>query len=167
MTEFRSILTKGAVRVLRTRRLMRAPIWLYRARLGFVLGSRFLMLEHIGRKSGATRQVVLEVFGHPEPDTYIVVSGLGARSQWFQNLRANPHARVFVGSRRPVHAEARMLTQDEADVALHSYATNYPRAWEKFKPILEETLGMPIEDQGTPLPLVGLHLTEETRRAKR
>lgn len=163
MTDFRTILTRGAVRVLRTQRLMRAPIWLYRARLGFVMGSRFLMLEHIGRKSGATRQVVLEVFGHPEPDVYIVVSGLGTRSQWFRNLQADPRARVFVGGRRAVNAEARMLTQDEADEAHRSYATNYPRAWEKFKPILEETLGMQVEDQGTPLPMMGLHLDSGAR----
>jgi hypothetical protein len=42
-------------RVLANRALMRAPIWLYRARLGFLFGSRTLMLEHIGRKSGARR----------------------------------------------------------------------------------------------------------------
>ncbi|HTM84573.1 MAG TPA: nitroreductase family deazaflavin-dependent oxidoreductase, partial [Mycobacterium sp.] len=39
---------------------MRAPIWLYRARLGALLGSRLLMLEHRGRTSGARRYVVLE-----------------------------------------------------------------------------------------------------------
>lgn len=38
-----------AARMLRSRRLMRAPIWLYRARLGGLLGGRLLMLEHIGR----------------------------------------------------------------------------------------------------------------------
>lgn len=31
--------------------LTRAPIWLYRAGLGFVFGSRILMLEHVGRRS--------------------------------------------------------------------------------------------------------------------
>lgn len=60
-----------------------APIWLYRARLGFVLGSRTLMLEHVGRKSGAKRYVVLEVVGHPAPDTYVVASGFGEHAQWF------------------------------------------------------------------------------------
>lgn len=40
---------------------VRAPIWLFRARLGFLLGSRLLMLEHLGRKSGGRRHVVLEV----------------------------------------------------------------------------------------------------------
>lgn len=44
-------------RLLRTRAFVRAPIPLYRAGLGFLLGPRLLMLEHIGRKPGARRGV--------------------------------------------------------------------------------------------------------------
>lgn len=44
-------LTTLGVRSLRTRWLVRAPIWLCRAGLGAVLGSRSLMLEHTGRTS--------------------------------------------------------------------------------------------------------------------
>ena len=91
---------------------MRAPIWLYRAGLGFVFGSRVLMLEHIGRKSGARRYVVLEVVGHPAPEIYIVASGFGEHAQWFRNLMAHPRVRVsaagagrasrrLAGSQRP------------------------------------------------------------------
>jgi hypothetical protein len=46
---------------------VRAPVWLYRARLGFVFGSRLLMLEHTGRKTGIRRYVVLETVDHPGP----------------------------------------------------------------------------------------------------
>jgi hypothetical protein len=73
---------RTGARVLRNRRLMRAPIWLYQARLGFLFGSRMLLLEHIGRKTGARRYVVLEVVGHARPGTYVVVSGFGDRAQW-------------------------------------------------------------------------------------
>lgn len=59
-------LVRLATRALRNRRLMRAPIWLYRARLGFLFGSRMLLLEHTGRRSGARRYVVLEVIDPPE-----------------------------------------------------------------------------------------------------
>ena len=45
---------RGGARLLSNRALMRASA-LYRARLGFLLGSRALMLEHAGRKSGARR----------------------------------------------------------------------------------------------------------------
>jgi hypothetical protein len=54
-----------AAGLLRVRWLVRAPIGLYRARVGFLFGSRLLMLEHLGRKSGARHYVVLEVVAHP------------------------------------------------------------------------------------------------------
>jgi deazaflavin-dependent oxidoreductase (nitroreductase family) len=145
-------------RILRTRWLMRAPIRLYRARLGFLFGSRTLMLEHIGRKSGATRRVVLEVIDHPTPDTYVVVSGFGAKAQWFRNIQADPRIRVAIGTHGPTTATARVLPQDQADVALRHYISRHPRAWSRFKSILETTLGTPITEHNTPLPMVGLHL---------
>lgn len=113
-------------RVLANRALMRAPIWLYRARLGFLFGSRTLMLEHIGRKSGARRYVVLEVIGHPTPDVYIVASGFGVRAQWFRNLIANPHVRVSIAGDEPREATARRLSPAEADAALSDYVRGTP-----------------------------------------
>jgi deazaflavin-dependent oxidoreductase (nitroreductase family) len=153
------VIAKGGVRLLGNRWLVRAPIWLYRARLGFLFGSRMLMLEHIGRKSGARRHVVLEVFDHPTSDTYLVASGFGTRSQWFQNVRANPHVRVSVADHALTPALARMLTPVEADAALDAYVRRHPRAWKMFKPVLETTLGASINDHGDPgLPMVELRL---------
>ncbi|MFL7870015.1 MAG: nitroreductase family deazaflavin-dependent oxidoreductase, partial [Anaerolineales bacterium] len=63
---------------------LRLPIWLYRLRLGWLLGDRFLMLTHTGRKSGLPRHVVIEVVQHDkETDTYYVVSGWGEKSDWY------------------------------------------------------------------------------------
>jgi hypothetical protein len=50
-----SLLAAVGARILRSRPLTRAPIWVYKARAGVVLSSRLLMIEHIGRKSGARR----------------------------------------------------------------------------------------------------------------
>jgi len=66
-----------AARLLQTRWIVRAPVWLYRARLGFLLGSRLLMLEHTGRKTGTRRYAVLEIVYCPQPGTYVVASGFG------------------------------------------------------------------------------------------
>ena len=44
-----------------TRFLFRVPIHLYRLRLGWLFGSRLLLLNHIGRVSGKPRQTILEV----------------------------------------------------------------------------------------------------------
>ncbi|MBE3142614.1 MAG: hypothetical protein IMZ61_01640 [Planctomycetes bacterium] len=38
---------------------LRLPILLYKAHLGWVLGDRFLMLTHTGRKSGKPYQEIL------------------------------------------------------------------------------------------------------------
>jgi deazaflavin-dependent oxidoreductase (nitroreductase family) len=141
-------------RILRNRRLMRAPIWIYKARAGALLTSRVLMLEHIGRKSGERRYVVLEVIDHPTPETFVVASGFGAKAQWFRNILANPRVRVYAGSHAPAPATARVLDQHEADRML----AKRPKAWARFKPVLEETLGEPITNTNTPLPMIELRL---------
>jgi deazaflavin-dependent oxidoreductase (nitroreductase family) len=145
-------------RILRNRFLMRAPIWIYKARAGALLTSRLLMLEHIGRKSGARRYVVLEVVDHPTPDTFVIASGFGSKAQWFRNIQANRRVRVYAGSRVPTPATARVLDQDETDHVLAEYRSKRPQMWERFKPVLEETLGQRITDTDTPLPMVEVRL---------
>jgi deazaflavin-dependent oxidoreductase (nitroreductase family) len=147
-----------AARLLRTRWIVRAPVWLYRARLGFVFGSRLLMLEHTGRKTGVRRYVVLEAVDRPDPRTYIVAAGFGDRAQWLRNVRATPRVRVYAGSRRPAPAIARPLTSEETAVALTAYARRHPRAWAALRPVFENTLGARIDSDGTSLPMVALDL---------
>lgn len=155
--------TALGARLLRARAFVRAPIWLFRARLGFVFGGRALLLEHIGRKSGARRYVVLEIVSRPEPGVYVVASGFGPRAQWFRNLRANPHARVTVGARGPVPVRARVLEQAEADAVLAEYAARHPRAWAGFVGVLERTLGEPVTLSNTRLPMVQLRAGDKER----
>jgi deazaflavin-dependent oxidoreductase (nitroreductase family) len=147
-----------AARLLRTRWIVRAPVWLYRARLGFMFGSRLLMLEHTGRKTGIRRYVVLEAVDHPDPHTYIVAAGFGDRAQWLRNVRASPRVRVYVGYHRPVPAIARPLTGEETAAALTAYARRHPRAWAALKPVFEATLGARIDSDGTSLPMMALDL---------
>ncbi|MBP2452625.1 nitroreductase family deazaflavin-dependent oxidoreductase [Mycolicibacterium lutetiense] len=151
-------LSDFGARLLRNRRLVRAPIWLYRIRAGALFGQRMLMLEHIGRNSGARRYVVLEVVGRPNPDTVVVASGFGAKAQWFRNVSVNPEVRVWLGSHRPAAAVAQVLDQQSVDQVLADYRAQHPKTWEQFKLVLEETLGRPITDTGAPLPMVELRL---------
>jgi deazaflavin-dependent oxidoreductase (nitroreductase family) len=110
------------------RALVRAPIWLYRLGLGGLLGARFLLLTHTGRRSGRPRQVVLEVVGRDEPSGgFLVASGYGARSQWFRNILADPRVRFQVGWRR-YQGLARPLPPAESGRRLAGYARRYPRA---------------------------------------
>jgi deazaflavin-dependent oxidoreductase (nitroreductase family) len=153
-----STVTRAAVTLLLVRWLARAPIRLYQARLGFVLGSRFLMLERMGRKSGLKRYAVLEVVCHPSPSRYVVASGFGTRAQWFRNVQANPTVRVYLRSTKPVSAAARLLPPDEASAALAHYKTRHPKAWAKAKPVFEATLGATIDQ----MPVVALDLHPTT-----
>lgn len=120
------------------------------------------MLEHLGRKSGVRRYVVLEIVDHPSPARYVVVSGFGDRAQWFRNVTASPAVRVSLGSRKPQPATARRLDAETASAALARYATAHPRAWSKLRPVLEQTLGAHIDQAGTELPMVALDITETT-----
>jgi deazaflavin-dependent oxidoreductase (nitroreductase family) len=149
-----------AAALLRRRLIVRAPIALYRARLGFLFGHRLLMLEHTGRKTGARRRVILEIVDHPQPATYVVASGFGARAQWFRNVRADPRVRIGIGSHRPVPATARLLTAEQAAASLAAYAARHPRAWATFRPVFEATLGAPIDAPASGLPIVALDLTD-------
>lgn len=110
------------------RAVFRAPVHLYRWRLGWLLGSRFCLLTHTGRSSGLPRQVVLEVTGR-DPDTgaILVASGFGTSSQWYRNISHDARVRVQVG-RHTGQALARPLTSEESGQAMARYASQHPRA---------------------------------------
>jgi deazaflavin-dependent oxidoreductase (nitroreductase family) len=111
-----------------TRLLFRAPIYLYRVGLGWLLGGRFLLLTHTGRKSGLPRQAMVEVVRHDEgSDTYVIASGFGEKSQWFQNLMHNPDVTIQVG-RRKLAVTARQLAPAEAADEMAAYAQRHPSA---------------------------------------
>lgn len=106
----------------------RLPIQLYRARLGGLLGSRFVLIHHVGRKSGAPRQVVVEVIARDETTRAVIVaSGFGPEADWYQNVLAHPDIEIELGwARLPAHAEPR--SADEASDTMADYARQHPRA---------------------------------------
>src|SRR5215470_13092918 len=130
-------------RVLKNRVLVRAPIWLYRLHLGFLFGRRMLMLEHIGRKSGARRYAVLEVVDHPGADEYVIVSGFAEKSQWYRNVVANPRVRVSVGLRSHVPAVATPMTREAAEQTIDRYSQKHPRTWRTLQEAMSAALDTP------------------------
>ncbi|MGW4632067.1 nitroreductase family deazaflavin-dependent oxidoreductase [Nocardia sp. NPDC004415] len=141
-------------KALRTRWLVRAPILLYRAGLGFVFGSRLLMLEHRGRSSGHRRYVVLEVVDRPGAGEYVIVSGFGVGAQWYRNIVADPAVRISTGFRRGLPARATPMTETDSAHALERYAREHPRAWKKLRATIEEATGAPVDT----LPMVLLRV---------
>ncbi len=110
------------------RRVFRLPIWLYRLGLGGLLGTRFLLLTHTGRRSGRKRQAVLEVVRYDrEVTTFVVAVGFGPESDWYRNARANPQVRVQCG-RRSWEMVALFLTPEQAGDELLDYARRHPLA---------------------------------------
>jgi deazaflavin-dependent oxidoreductase (nitroreductase family) len=83
------------------RGLFRAPVYLYRWHCGPLLGRRFMLLVHTGRRTGLHRETVLEVVEYRnEGPEIIVMSAFGPDADWLRNIQATPSADVVIGSRR-------------------------------------------------------------------
>jgi deazaflavin-dependent oxidoreductase (nitroreductase family) len=110
------------------RRLLRIPVFAYRARLGWLFGGRLVLIEHIGRRSGRLHRTVLEVVEHDRRSGAITVaSGHGTGADWYRNLLAHPHAHMVVRRRRvPVHV--RPVPEETGAHILTGYARRHPRA---------------------------------------
>jgi deazaflavin-dependent oxidoreductase (nitroreductase family) len=111
---------------------LRLPIWLYRMKLGWLLGKRFLMLTQTGRKSGQPHQSVIEVVQHDkQTGTYFVVSGWGEKSDWYQNVQKNPSVTVHVG-RRVFPARAAFIPLTKAIDIMETYTREHPIAFKEL-----------------------------------
>jgi deazaflavin-dependent oxidoreductase (nitroreductase family) len=138
---------------------MRLPVWLYRLGLGELLGHRFLLLTHCGRKSGRAYQTMLEVV-HYDPSTResIVVAAWGDRADWYRNLQAHPALRVQTAGVRytPTH---RFLAPGEVDAQLGAYRREHPLAAWVGAHLLGIRFGRSADaptDSATPLRMVAL-----------
>jgi len=137
----------------------RAPIWFYRARLGWLLGGRFLMLTHTGRVSGKQRYTVLEVVKHEaETHTYYVVSGYGEKADWYQNVMANPQVRIQVGNQH-YQAHAERLSPDQGAEIIQDYGQRHPSALRQLAGFMGYRIENTEDDQralGRILPVIAL-----------
>lgn len=115
---------------------LRAPRALYRWRLGWLLGRRFLLLEHVGRNSGRRYETVLEVIDYqPSGPAAAVLSGWGRKSDWYRNVEAAGRARITVG-RQTMEVRAAILGEREAATVL----AGYERRNRLAKPIVRRVL---------------------------
>ena len=109
-------------------RLAKLPIVFYRLGLGGLLGEGLIVLNHIGRKTGAIHQAVVRVVSHKaDPDTYYIASAWGFKSQWPRNLLAHPEITVQIG-RRKLTVDAQPLTPEQGAHVLLDYRQRYPEA---------------------------------------
>ena len=89
--------------------------------LGWLLGRRFLLLTHRGRRSGRHYRTMLEVVGTDDArrETFVMV-GLGRRAQWYRNVLAGGAVEVAIARERFSPA-LRELELAEAAAVLGDY----------------------------------------------
>lgn len=108
------------------RTAFRLPIYLYRYRLGWLLGHRVLLLTHRGRKSGRVYQTALEVVRHnPATEESVVVSAWGEKADWYRNVKANLAMEIQIGRERYV-PEQRFLSPEEVYAEIAAYERHHP-----------------------------------------
>ncbi len=150
---------KLTARFLNSRRVMRAPLPIFRAGFGWVFGSRLMMLEHKGRFSGQWREAVLEVVERESGTSLLIASGLGPNSQWYRNLAAFPICRVSIGFIRRRDASADLLSEEDSREALARYAAKHPATYRWLQRSITEATG----DAEPEIPIVRLTLRRPRR----
>jgi deazaflavin-dependent oxidoreductase (nitroreductase family) len=131
----------GSIPTGASRLAFRLPIYLYRLSLGRLLGHRFLLLVHRGRKSGLLREAVLEVLLHdPATKESVVLSAWGEKADWYRNVRATPALEVRTGGERYV-PEQRFLVPEENHAVICDYGRRHPLAFRVFARVF----GYPLE----------------------
>jgi deazaflavin-dependent oxidoreductase (nitroreductase family) len=108
--------------------LLRAPLALDSLHLNRLLGRRFVVIVHRGRRSGRLRRTPVEVVVDDRRDGSIVVaSGWGRSAGWFRDLLAAGSAEVHHADRR-FAATVHVLDDADAAAAMRIYADEHPAA---------------------------------------
>jgi deazaflavin-dependent oxidoreductase (nitroreductase family) len=125
-TQARAMFPRTPSRLLRG--FFKAPDWLFRLKLGWLLGHSFLELTHCGRRSGRQYRTVLEVVRYdPHTQESVVCSGWGTRADWYQNIIANPPIAIGIGGRRYKNPGFRELAPEENYPIVAEYVRRLPR----------------------------------------
>ncbi|MET8147088.1 nitroreductase family deazaflavin-dependent oxidoreductase [Actinoplanes sp. NPDC049668] len=105
----------------------RIPALAYRARLGWLFGDRLVLVEHLGRRSGARYRVVLEVVERDRSTGAVTVaSGFGPGADWYRNLLTRPDTHMVLGLHRtPVRVE--QIPGSAGSEIMTAYAARHPR----------------------------------------
>lgn len=105
--------------------IFKLPVILYRLRLGWLMGKRFMLLTHVGRRSGKVRRTILAVLRFDEQTREIYAVSAWKGSDWYTNLQAAPARQVETGFVRYVPAQ-RTLSPEEITAAFLEYRRQRP-----------------------------------------
>lgn len=150
--------------------VLRAPVGLYDLGAGRLLGRRFLLLRHRGRRSGRRYRTMLEVVRWDgERREAVAISGFGPRANWLLNSLAGGAEEVRIGGSgfRPA---VRRLAPGEAAEAMAAYERRNRLLAPAVRAILSRLAGFRYD--GSPaarrqlveaLPLVGFRDADGSR----
>jgi deazaflavin-dependent oxidoreductase (nitroreductase family) len=122
-------------------RVFAVPSLLYRYRCGWLLGHRFIQLDHVGRRSGQVHHTVLEVLDrHRDTGQVTVMSGFGPKADWLQNIRAGGPVRIHI-AHTTFSAQAAIVPPEEAHSLLAAYERRNRFAAPLVRAVLSRLLG--------------------------
>jgi deazaflavin-dependent oxidoreductase (nitroreductase family) len=106
--------------------LFRMPLQAYYHGKGWILGHTFVLLTHIGRRSGQRRETVAMVLRYrPESKEVVVCSAWGAEAGWVKNIRKRPAVRVETG-RDAFEPEQQFLSAGESRLVVDECLRQHP-----------------------------------------
>ena len=106
--------------------VFRLPLQAYHHAKGWMLGHTFLLLTHIGRRTGQPHETVAMVLRYrPETHEVVVCSAWGPETDWVRNIRQRPAIRVEIG-RDAFEPEQRFLSTEEGLVVVHECLRRHP-----------------------------------------
>ncbi len=105
--------------------MLKLPLVLYRTGLGWLFGHRFVLLTHVGRRSGKTRRTVLAVLRFDANTKEIMAISAWSASEWYQNILAHPALQVETGLTRYAPTQ-RFLTLEEVATLFEDYRRQRP-----------------------------------------
>ena len=126
--------------------VFRTPLPLYRAGLGWLfLGRTFLVLTHVGRRTGRPHATAAMVLAEDRRTGEAVICSVwGPHTDWIRNLRAHPALRVQIGRDSWV-PEHRFLTEEEACAVGLEFRRRHPWRARVFK----RALGVDLTSDAT------------------
>lgn len=105
--------------------IFKLPLVLYRLRLGWLFGHRFLLLSHVGRKSGKVRQTILAVLSYDGGSREIKAVSAWNASEWYKNIQVTPAITVETGMTRYTPVQRELSTEEIAQLFV-DYRKNHP-----------------------------------------
>ena len=105
--------------------IFKLPVFLYRLRLGWIMGKRFMQITHLGRRSGKVRRTILAVLRFDDKTREIYAVSAWKGSDWYYNIQATPALQVETGFVRYVPVQ-RNLSPEEITATFIEYRKEHP-----------------------------------------